>query len=73
MCVVVCGKSPGMYMSLCSCAPIYPISIYAISTSVQTQLRWSTGLVSHPCKGVRVEEMKVGSHVTSKFVSLLSP
>ena len=30
------------------------------------------GLVSHPCEGVRVEEMKAGSRVTSKFVSLLS-
>ena len=30
------------------------------------------GLVSHPCKGVRVEEMNVSSHVTSKVVRLLS-
>ena len=31
------------------------------------------GFVSCPSKGVRVEEMNVGSHITSKFVSLLSP
>ena len=31
------------------------------------------GLISHPCQGVRVEEIQnVGSHVTSKFVRLLS-
>ena len=30
------------------------------------------GLVSCPCEGVRVEEVKVSSHITSKFVSLLS-
>ena len=32
------------------------------------------GLVSHPCNGVRVEEIQnVSSHVTSKFIRLLSP
>ena len=35
--------------------------------------RIGAGLISHPCEGVRVEEIQnVGSHVTSKFVRLLS-
>ena len=35
--------------------------------------RIGAGLVGCPCEGVRVEEMNVSSHITSKFVSLLSP
>ena len=34
--------------------------------------RIGAGVVSCPCEGVRVEEMNVGSHITSKFVRLLS-
>ena len=34
--------------------------------------RIGAGLISHPYKGVRVEEMNVSSHVTSKFIRLLS-
>ena len=36
--------------------------------------RIGAGLISCPCGGVRVEEIQnVSSHITSKFISLLSP